>query len=242
VGHFLVREGLRLLFQAGTLIGARYRCVRHLGSGAMGHVFEVEDLVHGEQRVALKLIPLAGPTGAPAALEALRTEFVTLAAIHHPHVLRVLDFGVTAVPIPGTSKEQASWFFTSELVEGADLLDAAARGSANDLHGWAIQLADALDHLHVRGLIHRDLKPDNVRVDLQGQVRLMDFGLALRATASAEVSREMAAPTTWRPRSSRVSRSTPAPISTRSAQSSITPCAGGRRSGAPTCHPCCAST
>src|SRR4026207_1475845 len=49
------REGLRLLLQPGTQIGARYRVVRHLGSGAMGHVFEVEDLVHGGEAVALKL-------------------------------------------------------------------------------------------------------------------------------------------------------------------------------------------
>ncbi len=184
-----------MLLQPGTQIGARYRVVRHLGSGAMGHVFEVEDLVHGGQAVALKLIPLLAPVGQPTALEALRTEFVTLAAIRHPHILKVLDFGVTSVPLPGSPKERSSWFFTSELVEGTSLLEAAAKSSIEDLHRWAIQLADALDHLHVRGLIHRDLKPDNVRVDLEGQVRLMDFGLASRAPTESEVSRETSAGT-----------------------------------------------
>ena len=105
-----------MLLQPGTQIGARYRVVRHLGSGAMGHVFEVEDLVHGGQAVALKLIPLLAPVGQPAALEALRTEFVTLAAIRHPHIRKVLDFGVTSVPLPGSPKERSSWFFTSEHI------------------------------------------------------------------------------------------------------------------------------
>ena len=154
----------------------------------MGHVYAVEDLVRGGPPIALKVTPLASPAMAGSGLEALRTEFQTLAAIRHPNILRVLDFGLTGGTsgVAGAADGDRGWYFTSELISGKSFVAAAAETAPGEIVPWAIQVADALAHLHARGILHRDVKPDNLLVDGTGGVKLVDFGLAAGGSNGAK--------------------------------------------------------
>ncbi len=158
-------------FETGATIAGRYRVTQFLGSGSQGEVYQVEDTVR-QATVALKCI--RGETDA-AATERLRDEFRRLAAVHHPHVMRVYDLGTVEAP---DSDSVARWYFTSELVEGTDLVVAAATAQVAQVLRWLQQALAALDRVHAAGLLHRDLKPENILIDATGSLRLMDFGLA----------------------------------------------------------------
>ncbi|MGE0709498.1 MAG: WD40 repeat domain-containing serine/threonine protein kinase [Planctomycetota bacterium] len=139
-----------------------------LGRGAMGAVYRAYDPASGRE-VALKVL-LGG------SLERLRREGEATASLHHPGIVRVYGAGVRG----------GRPCLVYELIEGARPLDDALFGG--DLRGAVALLRDlgrALGHAHARGIVHRDVKPDNVLVDVAGRVRVADFGLA----ASADLER-----------------------------------------------------
>ncbi|MHC4393109.1 MAG: serine/threonine-protein kinase, partial [Planctomycetota bacterium] len=171
-----LRSGRLAAASGPEVIANRYRVEGHLGEGAVGEVLRVRDLLRGGREVALKRFRLSD---VPSVLEQFRREFLILSELRHPHIAPVYDFGTGNDADPSRGRA----YFTAELIEGVDLV-TACRGQpvarVLELFG---QLLRALAYLHRRGVIHRDLKPQNVLVTGQGgpdpRVKLIDFGLAV---------------------------------------------------------------
>jgi len=148
----------------------RYELRGLLGRGGMGEVWRAWDPTLGRE-VALKLL-LRGRVRADLS-ERFRREAEALARVQHPHVIRIHDAGVhTGRP-----------YLVMELVQGASLQDSLTRGPLDPRAAVALvaKLADALGAVHAAGLLHRDVKPDNVLLRPDGDPLLTDFGLALHA-------------------------------------------------------------
>ncbi|KAF4407552.1 serine/threonine-protein kinase [Streptomyces lycii] len=159
------------------LIGDRYRLSRTIGAGGMGTVYEAEDLALS-RRVAVKMLSSATLTSDMDPLRRFRLEGRALARINHPHVVTVYDLGA----------HEGTPYLVMELLDGDELhgLVTAHGRLAPELvravaHGMAAGLAAA----HAAGVLHRDIKPTNVRVAASGRVVLQDFGLARLAEESA---------------------------------------------------------
>ncbi len=147
----------------------RYQLIRPLGQGGMGTVYLVQDQLRDDQEVALKTI--RPELTSPDNLTQFKYEFAALGQLQHPNLVRVYDFGVT--------NDSGEYFYTMAYVPGQDLAElAAGKGAPYDwLYDLVVQTCRALQYLHSRGFIHYDVKPSNIRVTPQGQVKLMDLGL-----------------------------------------------------------------
>jgi tetratricopeptide (TPR) repeat protein len=161
---------------SAALIAQRYEPVETLGQGGMGIVYRAVDRLTG-QMIALKSVQTdPGRTAAfgdssTSVGVALAHEFQTLASLHHPNVIRVLDYGFDQAKQP---------FFTMTLLDQPRTILQAGFGSSprNQVH-LLVQMLQALAYLHRHGIIHRDLKPDNALVIDNDSLRLLDFGLAV---------------------------------------------------------------
>ena len=151
----------------GTVIAGRYALERILGRGGMADVHLATDLVL-EREVAVKI--LREHAASEADRERFGEEARLLAALDHPNVVSILDAGIT--------DEQA--YLVLELVDGRSL-EPFCDGTPIPAHRVAAigeQLARVLAYVHTRGVVHRDVKPSNVLIGLDGSVRLADFGIA----------------------------------------------------------------
>ncbi|MGZ3457951.1 MAG: serine/threonine-protein kinase, partial [Archangium sp.] len=159
-------------------VGGRYRLLRLLGAGGFGNVYLARDRLNGQ--VAIKQLHLGrytvfGPrAGAPKAgygsVLKLAHEFEVLASLRHPNIVGVLDYGFDAAQQP---------YLVLELLENARKITDAGRDQPQEFQvRLLVQMLQALIYLHRRGIIHRDIKPANVLV-VDGQVKLLDFGLAV---------------------------------------------------------------
>lgn len=152
--------------QPGTIVAGRYRIVRHLGSGAMASVHLAEDPVLGRQ-VAIKSVHAAPESELG---RRIRREAQLGAGLTHPHLVTVFD----------TSAVGDEVVIVMELVPGETLDAALARGPLEPARAVAVlrAVAEALDHIHARGVVHRDVKPANILLSERGTVKLADLGVA----------------------------------------------------------------
>lgn len=155
----------------------RYQFLAQLGQGGMGRVYRAYDRLT-QSTVALKQINLsaAATAGDPKLTLALALEFRALATLRHPHIVSVLDYGFDDKQRP---------YYTMQLMENARPLTAyAAALDTPEIIDLVIQMLQALVYLHRRGIVHRDLKPENVLVTADGQVKVLDFGMAIEREAA----------------------------------------------------------
>jgi len=165
-------------FSPGAVLEGRYRIVGLLGRGGMGEVYRADDLRLGQQ-VAIKFLP-AGIGSDTVKLAQFHNEVRMARQVSHHNVCRVHDIGEVA------TSAGAQLFITMEYVDGEDLaasLKRVGRFPEDKALDLARQICAGLAAAHDRGVIHRDLKPANIMLDRNGQVRLMDFGLAAAGTA-----------------------------------------------------------
>jgi Tol biopolymer transport system component len=151
----------------GTRIGP-YEIQSLIGSGGMGEVYHARD-TRLKRSVAIKVLP-ASLAGEPDRLARFEREAQSLAALSHPHIASVYGFEDL-----GTGHA-----LVMELVEGPTLADRVASGpvAVPEALSIARQMADALEAAHEKNIVHRDLKPANVKLTTEGQVKVLDFGLA----------------------------------------------------------------
>jgi serine/threonine protein kinase len=152
---------------AGRLIG-HFRIIRPLGHGAMGEVYRAEDSKLGRP-VALKMLPLEFQHDAER-VRWFEREARAAAALNHPNIITVHEIG----------ESDGRIFIASELIEGETLAQRLAHGAISVAETSRIgsQIASALAAAHAAGIVHRDLKPANIMLRADGNVKVLDFGLA----------------------------------------------------------------
>ncbi len=165
--HEMMNDDRRGNIAPGALL-THYKIISMLGAGGMGEVYLAEDL-HLRRKVALKLLAPA-LTRDERGLRRFEHEARAVSALNHPNILTIYEFG----------QADGMHFIASEFIEGVTLGEILVKGrpelsTAIDV---SIQIASALAAAHACGIVHRDIKPDNVIVRTDGIVKVLDFGIA----------------------------------------------------------------
>jgi uncharacterized repeat protein (TIGR01451 family) len=158
----------------GQVVNGRYRIVALLSDqGGMSTVYEVMDSVLNIRCALKEMVPYPGTKGTalPQLRDQFRQEAQLLAGLRHPNLARVSDH----------FEDDGNAYLVMDFINGRRLDEIIAEKgilTAGEVLGWARQLIQALAHCHEHGVIHRDVKPQNVMITWQGQAMLVDFGLA----------------------------------------------------------------
>ncbi|HET7294617.1 MAG TPA: protein kinase [Vicinamibacteria bacterium] len=175
-----------MTLRAGTKLGS-YEIVAPLGAGGMGEVYRARD-PRLQRDVAIKVLPARLSEDADA-LARFEREARAVAALSHPNILAIYEFG----------RHDATAYAVTELLEGETLRSRLEGGPLppRKVAEVGAQIARGLAAAHDRGVVHRDLKPDNVFITREGQVKILDFGLA-RSPVAREAESGMESPTLTR--------------------------------------------
>nr|WP_277605237.1 serine/threonine-protein kinase [Glycomyces sp. L485] len=160
-------------------LGQRYRLLERIAVGGMGEVWRAEDTVL-ERKVAVKAL-LPALLSEPGFAKRFAAEAKTVAALSHAHIVNVHDYGEAPLPSGDTTA-----YLVMEYIEGQSLADLISRRGAipaAELMPVVASVAEALQHAHDHGVIHRDIKPGNILVRANGQAVLTDFGIARSGAA-----------------------------------------------------------
>ena len=153
----------------GSTFAGRYQIIEELGKGGMGRVYKVHDTKIGE-KIALKLIRPEAVLDRKA-VERFSNELKLARKIRHKNICQVFDLG----------EDQGTRYITMEYIHGEDLkqlIRKVGRLSPGQAIGITRQVCDGLAEAHKLGVVHRDLKPQNIMIDEDGSARIMDFGIA----------------------------------------------------------------
>ena len=161
----------------GQTLG-HYRIIEKIGAGGMGEVYRAHD-EHLDREVAIKVLP-PGTLADEHSRKRFRKEALALSKLNHPNIATIHDFDT----------QQGVDFLVLEYIPGTTLNDRLMKGPLPEkqIIGLGMQLAEGLFAAHDHGVVHRDLKPGNLRLTTDGRLKILDFGLAklrLPATASA---------------------------------------------------------
>ena len=168
------------MIEKGTRLG-HYEIRSRIGAGGMGEVYLAED-TKLERRVALKILPSEFATDKDRMSRFVR-EAKSASALNHPNIITIYEIG----------ESESTHFIATEFIDG-ETLNEYVKANPLDYKSAleiAIQIASALGEAHSAGIVHRDIKPDNMMVRASGLVKILDFGIAkLSEAAPANVSSE----------------------------------------------------
>lgn len=159
----------------GEVLSHRYRLVGRIASGGMGEVYRGHDMLL-DRTVAVKVLQ-PSLAADPELVNRFRAEARAAARLSHPNIVAVHDWG---------SEDERTYYMVMEYVSGSDLRDLLiSRGSIDPSHAASIMASacEALAVAHARGLVHRDVKPENILLARDGTVKVADFGIAAMVDA-----------------------------------------------------------